>query len=418
MQRRRILFFAEAVTLAHAARPIVLANCLEGLGHESVIACDERYRRFMAGQTWQTLPLRSISSQRFLRSLAWGTPVYDLPTLRRYVAEDIDLIERIKPDLIVGDFRLSLSVSARLVGIPYATITNAYWSPYIRNTPFPLPVLPLSRCLPLAMAQPIFDAVKMRAFSLHCRPLNRLRVEHGYPPFENDLRSAYTDADHTLYADVPAMFPIDDLPSHHRFLGPILWSPPVPAPNWWHDLPTDKPIVYVTLGSSGSPKVMQMVIDALADQPVTVIASTAGTPLPQTRSKNLRVADYLPGIEAAARASLVICNGGSPTSQQALACGVPVLGIASNMDQFMNMAAIVRLGAGKVIRADRVCVRHIREAVVRMISEPDGRRGAKRLARSLDELDSRQNFRDFVSETFADDLVRPTYSPKQSSSTT
>ena len=387
---------------------MVLAKSLEVLGHEAVMACDERYRRFMDEQTRQTFPLHSISSQQFLRSLAWGTPVYDLPTLRRYVAEDIELIERVKPDLIVGDFRLSLSVSARLVGIPYTAITNAYWSPYIRNMPFPLPVLPLSRCLPLAIARPIFDAVKMRAFKMHCQPLNRLREEHGYPPFGNDLRLAYTDADYTLYADAPAMFPTYRLPSHHRFLGPILWSPPVPAPNWWHDLPTDKPIVYVTLGSSGSPKVMRMVIDALADQPVTVIASTAGAPIPRTLSQNMHVADYLPGIEAASRASLVICNGGSPTCQQALACGVPVLGIASNMDQFMNMAAVVRSGAGEVVRADRVSVRNIREAVVKMISEPDDQREAKRLALSFDELDSRQNFRDFVGEISGDGFVGPT----------
>ena len=97
MQQRRILFFAEAVTLAHAARPIVLANSLKGLNFELVMACDERYSRFMADQPWQTLPLRSISSQRFLRSLAWGTPLYDLPTLRRYVAEDLALIAASSP---------------------------------------------------------------------------------------------------------------------------------------------------------------------------------------------------------------------------------------------------------------------------------------------------------------------------------
>ena len=75
MQHRRILFFAEAVTLAHAARPIVLANSLEGLGYEPVMASDDRYRRFMTNQSWQTLPLHSISSQQFLRSVTWGTPV-------------------------------------------------------------------------------------------------------------------------------------------------------------------------------------------------------------------------------------------------------------------------------------------------------------------------------------------------------
>lgn len=401
MQHRRILFFAEAVTLAHVARPIVLANSLEGLGYEIVFACNDRYSRFMADQPWQTLPLNSISSQQFMRSLAWGTPVYNLPTLRGYVAEDLDLIARVKPDLIVGDFRLSLSVSARLVGIPYATITNAYWSPHIRNMPFPLPVLPLSRFMPLAIAQPLFDAFKMQAFGLHCRPLNRLREEHGLPPFGNDIRLAYTDADHTLYADAPAMFPTDRLPSHHRFLGPILWSPPMPEPPWWHELPTDKPIVYVTLGSSGSQRLLHRVLDTLAQQPVTVIASTAGAPLPPTLAPNVHVSHYLPGTEAAARSSLVICNGGSPTSQQALAAGVPVLGIAGNMDQFMNMVALVRAGAGEMLRADRAGAQPLRAAVARLLHQGDYRRQAGLLARSFTNPDSGQCFRDFVGKKMA-----------------
>lgn len=405
MQHRRILFFSEAVTLAHVARPIVLANSLEGLGHELAFACNDRYSRFLAGQPWQTLPLRSIDSQQFLRSLAWGTPVYNLPTLHRYVAEDIALIERVKPDLIVGDFRLSLSVSARLVGIPYATITNAYWSPYYRDQSFPLPVLPFTRCLPLSIAQALFDRVRQQTFGLHCRPLNRVRLAHGLSPFGRDLRLAYTDADYTLYADAPAMFPVERLPSHHLFLGPILWSPPVPPPPWWHELPSDKPIVYVTLGSSGSPRLMRMVMDALADQPVTVIASTAGAPLPRGIAQNVYAAAYLPGSEAAARSSLVVCNGGSPTSQQALACGVPVLGIASNMDQFMNMAAVVRAGAGEVLRADRISARLIREAIARLLSDADFRRRATWLARSFEELDSRRTFRDFVGKIFGDGLA-------------
>lgn len=398
MAQQRILFFSEAVTLAHVARPIVLANSLEGLGHDIVFACNDRYSRFMADQPWQTLPLHSISSQQFMRSLAWGTPVYDLPTLRGYVAQDLDLIERVRPDLIVGDFRLSLCVSARLAGIPYATISNAYWSPYVRNMPFPLPVLPLSRCMPVALAQPIFDAVKLRALSLHCRPLNRLRQEHGFASFGSDLRLAYTDADYTLYADAPAMFPVDRLPSNHRFLGPILWSPPMPQPPWWHELPTDKPIVYVTLGSSGSQRLLQRVLDTLAQQPVTVIASTAGAPLPPTLGPNVHVSPYLPGTEAAARSSLVICNGGSPTSQQALAAGVPVLGIAGNMDQFMNMVAVVRAGAGEMLRADRAGAQPLGAAVMRLLHQDHYRRQAGLLARSFADPDSGQCFRDFVSQ--------------------
>ena len=62
---------------------------------------------------------------------------------------------------------------------------------------------------------------------------------------------------------------------------------------------------------------------------------TVRCPLAKGRS----LTDYLPGIDAAARFNLVICNDGNPTAQGALAAGVPVLEIACNMDQFLNMAA-------------------------------------------------------------------------------
>ena len=54
------------------------------------------------------------------------------------------MIREVEPDVVVGDFRLSLSVSARVAGVPYLAITNAYWSPYARQR-FPLPELPVVR---------------------------------------------------------------------------------------------------------------------------------------------------------------------------------------------------------------------------------------------------------------------------------
>ena len=393
---RRILFFAEAVTLAHVARPIVLAkglgNGLDRERYDVFMACHARYQRFLADEPWQTLPLDSISSPQFLRALASGSPVYDVPTLRRYVKEDLALIERVQPDLIVGDFRLSLSVSARLAGIPYATVTNAYWSPYYTMRRFPLPVLPLTRFLPLPVARQLFGLAQPFAFGLHCQPLNLVRKENGLPGLGNDLRRVYTDADHVLYADAPQMFPVDPLPAHHHYLGAILWSPPVALPDWWHRLPADKPIVYLTLGSSGAASLLPTVLQALADLPVTVIASTAGASLPGPPPANAFVADYLPGTEAASRAQLVICNGGSPTSQQALAAGVPVLGIASNMDQFMNMEAIVKAGAGAMLRADRLDGMAIQAAVNSAIGASAFKQNSEALGLAFGQLNAARVF--------------------------
>lgn len=47
-------------------------------------------------------------------------------TLRKYVEADLRVLDEIAPDLVVGDLRISLSVSARLAGIPYIAIANAY----------------------------------------------------------------------------------------------------------------------------------------------------------------------------------------------------------------------------------------------------------------------------------------------------
>ena len=382
--------------MAHVARPIALARGLMPSAYEAVIACDPRYQRFLVHEPWPIVPLHSISSAQFLQSLAKGSPVYDVETLRAYVSEDLKLIHDVKPDLIVGDFRLSLSVSARLAGIPYAAISNAYWSPYYARKGYPLPVLPITRLLPLRAANALFQMARPLAFRMHCRPLNRVRREHGLPSLGHDLRQIYTDADHVLYADSPQMFPTEGLPAHHRYLGPIIWSPPVAIPEWWDKLPTDRPIIYLTLGSSGQASLTQVVLDAIADMPVTVIASMAGAKIAPRTASNAYISDYLPGTEAAARSKLVICNGGSPASHQALAAGVPVLGIASNMDQFLNIRAIAEANAGSVMRADRLHVPELRQLVLQMLSSSACRQGAATLAGAHTTSDAPSRFAEFV----------------------
>ena len=365
-------------------------------GHTTAIACDPRYEKFVSGAGQEFLPIHSISSRRFLGALAKGKPFSDEQTLCGYVEEDTALIERTKPDLIVGDFRLSLSVSARRAGIPYATIINAYWSPFVVDRRLPMPVLPITRLLPLPAAGALFDIFSPFVSRQFCRPMNRVRAIYGMPALQSDLRSVYTDADHVLYADSPAMFATAELPDNHRHIGPILWAPPMPAPAWWAHIDRTRPVVYLTLGSSGPPALLSVVLEALSRFKVTVLVSTAGAPVALQSASHIHIADYLPGIEAAARSNLVICNGGSPTAHQALAAGVPVLGIASNMDQFLNMRAVAAAGAGLTIRADRSTVTTVSEAIGRLLSDQRFSEAAQAVALDFARLAAGTEFRRFV----------------------
>jgi UDP:flavonoid glycosyltransferase YjiC (YdhE family) len=397
MERKKILFVAEAVTLAHIGRALALAQTLDPQRYDVHFACADGYEFCFKDSAFTRWKIASVSSQQFLGALAAGKPVYDTATLASYVDDDLRLLDAVRPDLVVGDFRLSLSVSARLAKVPYVALINAYWSPYVRQH-YTVPNIPLTRFLPIGIANALFRGARPIAFALHSVPLNRVRRRHGMQGLGVDLRRVYTDADQVLYADVPEMFAPLDMPASHAYLGPVNWSPPIVAPAWWDALPPDRPVVYVTLGSSGQGQLLPLVLDALAGLPVTVLAATAGNIRLDSVPANAYVADFLPGEAAAARSSLVICNGGSPTSHQALAAGVPLLGICSNLDQFLNMHGVAAAGAGMMLRADRFKPALVANAVKYVLSSDAASQAARKLASKFSAYDPGTRFQSAINK--------------------
>lgn len=376
----KVLFFAEGATLAHVARPYVVAQSLSPEAFEVVFARPSSFAWLTAGSGFRTIDLPCQDAKVFARRLEHGRPLYDYATLAAYVEQDLALIETERPDVVIGDFRLSLSVSARLRNVPYVTICDAYWSPEYPSRP-PLPVLSFTRFTPIPLASLLFRHIAPLAMRLHTLPLERLRAHHGLPSLGHDLRRCYTDADLRLFANFPELFPEVAESETATFIGPISWSP---AANASLELTTaGRPLVYVTMGSSGDIGVLGSVIEAVGSFDCDIVVSTAGRSVPgKVRTSSTRLFDYLPGEQVCERASLVVCNGGSPTTNQALAQGVPVLGIASNMDQFLNMRAVEEFGAGILVRGDRARPERIRTAAQALLTHPAFAARARALAAS------------------------------------
>lgn len=393
--KQKVLFVAEAVTLAHVARIYQLANSLDPDVFDVTVAADTRYASLFPADVLKTVSIRSISSQCFMDALAAGKPAYDFRTLVDYVEEDLTLLEKIKPNLIVGDFRLSLQVSARLVKVPYANIINAYWSPYASRT-IEVPELPLVKLVGYRIAQQLFNIARPIAFALHSRSINKVRRHFGLSKLPADLMHAYCDGDYTLYADVPNLFEMKRLPSHHRFIGPVLWSPDMPLPGWWGRLESGAPIVYLTPGSSGSLHLLGKMVETLSHMGVQIIISTAKRSLPADVSEQAFCADYLPGVDACAIADGVICNGGSPTCYQALALGKPVLGVPSNLDQYLNMEGIVRYGAGLTLRSDESSEGLIASTTKDLLYSSRLRGRSQALSHEIADWEFARRFREFA----------------------
>ncbi len=270
-------------------------------------------------------------------------------------------------------------------------ICNTHWSPYVTDRRVPVPEIPLTGALGPKMGQYLFDLARPIAFALHACPMNRLRKRYGLAPYDG-LRHVYTEAELALYADPHSLIPTSGLPPHHRFIGPILWEPDTTRPDWWAAPADDQPLVYVTLGSSGQTGLLPVLRKILAKLPVQAMIATAGRVDLPSPGEGIWYADYLPGTAAAQRASLVICSGGSATAYQALGIGTLVLGLASNLDQFLTMSYIERAGAGRLLRADDPNPEKLAQAIMDLLKEPSFDVHAKQLADSLHEIDAPRAF--------------------------
>lgn len=393
-----VLFMAESVTLAQVVRLSVLARSIPRSVARVVFATSHFdplvFRELDAEQVVVKGPNPNVA----LDAVARGKPYHDLSSLEASVAEDHRVFERVQPDLVVGDLRPSLAVSAREAQIPYANLINAYWSPRAVRDRVPMPDHPIVSLVGVERAARYFPKAMPHVFRHFARPYRELRRRHGIADIE-DLFDLLLDGDATLFPDIPSIAPLTEQRSSELFLGAIPWQPPVPLPAFWSELRRDVPLVYATLGSSGQASRLEWVLDALSELDVEVVAATAGRVTPRHVPRNAHVADYLPGEVLARAASIVISNGGSSTGYQALAAGKPVIGIASNLDQYLATDAIVRAGAGLGLRAGTLRRSEITVAVRAALADSSMQARARELALTFARHDPVARFGEFLRST-------------------
>jgi UDP:flavonoid glycosyltransferase YjiC (YdhE family) len=130
------------------------------------------------------------------------------------------------------------------------------------------------------------------------------------------------------------------------------------------------------------------------------VVSTAGRYLPIELSDRVWTADYIPGLQAAARAAFVICNGGSAPVYQAFMAGKPVLGIPCNLDQYLMMDYVSTFGAGVAVRTGQASAEALAEAVEHLLQDS---RYKDRAALLQATIQSRQGLASFAG--LVDELV-------------
>ncbi len=409
---RRILFVCEAVALAHVSRAIVLANALDPAEFETHLAFDGRYS-WIAPEARAAAfhELSSITPGHF-RDAAdrTGSHIHTLEDAQRYVNDELRIYESVQPDLVVSDLRYSASTSAAVYGVRSAVIVNAHWSPYRLlefpdSPPRPVAVVPpssnrslvararrrLDRCFHRTDRSEgdLADLVDVAAF-------NAVRHEHGLVPFK-DYEHLMTGADYVFYADPPGLIKMKPLPPEHQFIGAVTWSPSVDL--HLGSIGGDRPLVYVTLGSTGETSRLQALITELAEFDADVVVATANRVEISTRASNVLVSDLVPGDEICQRASVVVGSGGSGTAYQALRHGTPFVGLWSNHDQYLTSLILQESGAALAL-GPGTPVEEIAVSVNKVLTDPSFSRASQYLARYLFTIEAPEVFRTALRRLF------------------
>jgi UDP:flavonoid glycosyltransferase YjiC (YdhE family) len=398
MSKKKILFFVESVSFAHYSRSLELARKLDSSQFDIVFATHPYFQYDVNTNNIVFEKIEGISPAFFNQCLKSGKPYFSKKLLDSYINSDLKMIEKHQPDLVVGDFHLSLNWSARRAKVPYANLTNAYWSPFLDK----VNLIPefflfkiLNEKLVTTLGLPILNFFTKQQLSIY----------NSVAPSEiqyQDFRQFLTDGDLVFHFDIPELFSNYNFPDHHHFLGHLKIAPLGTIPEW-EGLDSNKdPLVFINLGSSGSGGKILNYLPKFKESPYRFVIAKANRQIsPNIKvPSNVFIGDYLPGDQLCQMASMVVTNGGSPSTYQALAQGRPVLGISSNLDQHLFMKYLLKsFDIGHMERVETLNFNIFLKNIEKIISSEQKLDTAKLIKSKLDQVDSVSEFTKIILKT-------------------
>lgn len=405
---KRILMMPLGGFLAHVTRLLEIGKVLRDKGFEVIFAGPQRYVDKAKELGFEKHDLVDLNPD-YVSACIRETTLYfhSVKSLNDLISFELPIYEKVKPALIVNDSRFSVRVSAKIAGLPLVSVTNASWTKFYKLRR-PLPEShPYTRALYYLFSKDkarkilsglippltkLYSAVCIRPYNYHLRKHGLKRIEAV-----EDIWSG----DRTLLADIPEYAPTDNIPESFHYVGPIIWESKESLPTWAERLEGSKPTLYLTLGSSGEASLFEKIMKMLASLPYQVIVTTGGiikleslNPVPG----NFYLEEYLPGDKVMEISDAVIFHGGSGTAYQALAKGVPLIGIPTHFEQEWNIERLVEMKAGIKLNLKTLTLPQLGQAIEKILTVKEYKENALRIAKIIKGHQGAKSAASFIEE--------------------
>jgi MGT family glycosyltransferase len=360
----------------HAFPAIALARALRDRGNEVVVETWEHWREVVEGEG-----LAFTAAQEYKTFPPPPPGDGEGPSAADAALALLPLMEEERFDVVVSDIlTLAPALAAERAGLKRATLI-----PHVY--PVHEPGLPFFAFGAVAPRTAVGRAVWRGALPVLVGGLKRGRDEYnqsravvGLPPTER-LHGGISE-ELALVATFPQLEYPRRWPEHVHVTGPMGFETEYPDV----ELPDgDGPLVLVAPSTAQDPecRLVRVALEALADEPVRVLATTnrhaPPEPLPPAPA-NAVVVEWLSYTQAMAAADLVVTHGGHGTVCRALGAGVPVICCPAVGDMAENGARVAWAGAGLMLPWRLVRAGSLRLAVRKAVGDRSLRARAGEIA--------------------------------------
>nr|WLE93538.1 Glycosyl transferase [Streptomyces sp.] len=184
------------------------------------------------------------------------------------------------------------------------------------------------------------------------------------------------------------------LDTGRRFpLRPVPFSDDSELPEWVRTRDRATPLVYLTLGTSGSGSVgaLRQAVDGLAALDVDVLVSSGRSldvsefgPIPP----RVRLESWVPQAKLFPELDLVAHHGGSGTTLGSLAAGVPQLCLPWDIDPFGSGDAVLSTGAGLRLLPGELTAEAVRAKAEELLADAGYLSAAEKMAAEIARMPS------------------------------
>ena len=243
----KILFSADTATFAHASRSMLLAHACVDDGAITAIATGELPDALKGDLKIPHFRCTTTDPRDFTSRIQWGLPPFSKHEISRSVVEELDIIKRFSPNIIVSDLRVSTMIAATISGIPLISLTNSYWHDLEQGQIPEAPLLQMMKLLGVRLTDQIVKLCYPFSEKLVLAPINAVRKEYRLPSYAA-FGDIFLRADAVAYCE-PLYQPIMRRKVYvpERYLGCVSWSAKSSTAQGFQG----ERGIYVSLGSSG-----------------------------------------------------------------------------------------------------------------------------------------------------------------------